>query len=85
MANNRIIIGCKKCNDWISLAKYYPGSGWYLSTFRLQMHHKDKEYWDKVNTFLDTHSHDATMEGDEHLVVEFEMASRKDGFLSQPD
>ena len=31
MANNRMWLQCKVCNGYVSLGKYYPGCGWYLS------------------------------------------------------
>ena len=50
MANTRMYLVCKKCNKRIAIAKYYPGTGWYIpnidnSNMKKQMdEHIDCDY-----------------------------------------
>lgn len=51
MANNRMYIVCRHCEDFISLAKTM-GDGWYSRS----------SLGNQLNDFFDTHDHDHALE-----------------------
>lgn len=51
MANNRIVLVCKICKVGITIAKYFPSSGWYPSQVKQGIERK-------LERFLERHEHD---------------------------
>ena len=55
MANNRMYLKCSLCGEEFYLAKYYPSTGWYLSTAKSPNHEKET-FGEVFAEFLDKHS-----------------------------
>jgi len=51
MANNRMRIVCITCGDYISIAKYYPSTGWFTYDVRYESVSK------RMDEFFDMHDH----------------------------
>jgi hypothetical protein len=56
MANNRMVIVCKKCNKARYLAKWCPSTGWYADGGEIKPD-RAVEYLTLLDTFLDKHDH----------------------------
>lgn len=89
MANNRMYLTCTVCNQKILLAKYYPGSPWYLFEPYEYIIKNEEELknpeWIKTdcfenifNTFMMKHKHYNEIHydcnfGPTHFKLEFEI------------
>ena len=76
MANNRIFLHCAKCDKRLSVAEYYPSTGWWVRTgnnFRTTLASDEElieeaaEYVSRLCKWLEDHSHDKTLWGNEHI------------------
>lgn len=68
MANNRLLLKCKVCNEVTVIAKFYPSeaAGWYARD----------SVASQMNDFFDKHYHyhlDGGLEGGYQYIMEYEM------------
>lgn len=53
MANNRMRLVCRACQESFPLAKYYPSEGWYINREDSQL----AQFGSDLSLWLDQHKH----------------------------
>lgn len=79
MANNRLRIRCRKCDEVCRIAKYYPSTGWFPISLWQNPDGTDETFEQgavafakRLEAFLEKHSHEATMTGGSPFDIEYE-------------
>jgi hypothetical protein len=78
MANNRMVIVCKKCNKARYLAKWYPSTGWYAAGEPEPDPRYAVEYIKLLDTFLGKHDHSTdSHRSEESFEIRYESSGEK--------